>query len=100
MSKPERLKMSFNGWNSFRYSSIVCSFTCVEVFRFAGWLRLVGYVETTRNINSVHRQFMRREGLMLPGELIRYMDRLVAQTLLSQQKAATSRSASSVAATM
>ncbi len=61
--------------------------------RFETWLRLVGYVETVRNINDVHRQFIRREGLMLPGELIRCMDRLVAQTLLSQQKAATSRSA-------
>ena len=57
--------------------------------QFAGWLRLIGYVETTRNINDVHRQFIRREGMMLPGELIRYMDRLVTRTLLSQQKAAT-----------
>jgi hypothetical protein len=56
--------------------------------QFAGWLRLV---------NDVHRQFIRREGMMLPGELIRYMDRLVARTLMFQQKAATSRSASSAA---
>jgi hypothetical protein len=70
-----------------------------EVRRFEAWLRLIGYVETTRNINDVHRQFIRREGMMLPGELIRYMDRLVTRTLLSQQKAATSRSASSAATT-
>jgi hypothetical protein len=67
--------------------------------QFAGWLRLIGYVETTRNINGVHRQFIRREGMMLPGELIGYMDRLVARTLLSQQTAPTSRSASSAATT-
>jgi len=67
--------------------------------QFAAWLGLIGYVETTRNINDVHRQFIRREGMMLPGELIRYMDRLVTRTLLSQQKAATSRSASSAATT-
>jgi hypothetical protein len=67
--------------------------------QFAGWLRLIGYVEMTRNINDVHGQFIRREGMMLPGELIRYMDRLVTRTLLSQQKAATSRSASSAATT-
>ena len=66
---------------------------------FAAWLGLIGYVETTRNINDVHRQFIRREGMMLPGELIRYMDRLVARTLMSQQKATPSRSASSVATT-
>jgi hypothetical protein len=53
--------------------------------QFVGWLRLIGYVETTRNINDVHRQFIRREGLMLPGELIGYMDRLVTRTLLSRQ---------------
>jgi hypothetical protein len=64
---------------------------------FAAWLGLIGYVETTRNINDVHRQFIRREGMMLPGELIRYMDRLVAQTLLSQQRSATSRLPSSAA---
>ena len=58
-----------------------------EVRRFETWLRLIGYVETTRNINDVHRQFIRREGMMLPGELIRYMDRLVTRRLLSQQKA-------------
>ena len=45
---------------------------------------LIGYVEMTRNINSVHRQFIRRNGMMLPGELIRYMDHLVARTLLSE----------------
>ena len=67
--------------------------------QLAGWLRLIGYVETTRNINDVHRQFIRREGMMLPGELIRYMDRLVARTLLSQQKAPTPRPASSAATT-
>ena len=66
--------------------------------QFAGWLRLIGYVETTRNINDVHRQFIRREGMMLPGELIGYMDRLVTRTMLSQQKATTSRPASSAAA--
>ena len=46
-----------------------------EARRFEMWL--IGYVETTRNINEVHRQFIRREGMMLPGELIRYMDCLV-----------------------
>jgi len=46
-----------------------------EARRFEMWL--IGYVETTRNINDVHRQFIRREGMMLPGELIRYMDCLV-----------------------
>ena len=56
-----------------------------EARRFEAWLRLIGYVETTRNVNTVHRQFVKREGRMLPGELIRYMDRLVAQTLLSHQ---------------
>jgi hypothetical protein len=65
-----------------------------EVRRFETWLRLIGYIETTRNINDVHRQFIRREGMMLPGELIGYMDNLVTRTLLSQQKAANSRSAS------
>jgi hypothetical protein len=53
--------------------------------QFAGWLRFVGYVETIRNVNAVHRQFIRREGMMLPGELIRYMDRLVTRTMLSQR---------------
>ena len=33
-----------------------------EARRFETWLRLIGYVETTRNINDVHRQFIRREG--------------------------------------
>jgi hypothetical protein len=70
-----------------------------EARRFETWLRLIGYVETTRNINDVHRQFIRREGMMLPGELIGYMDRLVTRTLLAQQRAATSRSASSAATT-
>jgi len=56
-----------------------------EARSFEEWLRLIGYVETTRNINAVHRQFIKRDGMMLPGQLIRYMDRLVAQTLLSQQ---------------
>ena len=31
---------------------------------------MIGYVETTRNINAVHRQFIKREGIMLPGQLI------------------------------
>lgn len=57
-----------------------------EVRRFEEWLRLIGYVEMYRNINDVHRQFIRREGMMLPGELIRYMDGLVAQTLLLQRR--------------
>jgi hypothetical protein len=70
-----------------------------EARRFETWLRLIGYVETTRNINDVHRQFIRREGMMLPGELIGYMDRLVTRTLLSQQKAPNSRSAFSVTTT-
>jgi hypothetical protein len=70
-----------------------------EVRRFETWLRLIGDIETTRNINDVHRQFIRQQGMMLPGELIGYMDRLVARTLLSQQKAATSQSASRIATT-
>jgi hypothetical protein len=56
-----------------------------EVRRFEEWLRLIGYVEMYRNINDVHRQFIRREGTMVPGQLIRYMDHLVTRTLLSQQ---------------
>jgi hypothetical protein len=55
-----------------------------EARRFDAWLGLIGYVEMTRNINSVHRQFIRRNGMMLPGELIGYMDHLVARTLLAQ----------------
>jgi hypothetical protein len=55
-----------------------------EARRFETWLQLIGYVETTRNINDVHRQFIRLHGMMLPGELIRYMDRLVARTLMLQ----------------
>src|SRR5215472_8981389 len=57
-----------------------------EVRRFEEWLRLIGYVEMYRNINDVHRQFIRREGMMLPGDLIRYMDGLVAHTLLLQRR--------------
>lgn len=53
--------------------------------RFEEWLRLIGYVEMFRNINDVHRQFIRRQAMMLPGELIRYMDCLVARTLVSQR---------------
>ena len=56
-----------------------------EAARFEKWLRLIGYIEMFRNINDVHRQFIRREGMMLPGELIRYMDGLVAHTLLLQR---------------
>jgi hypothetical protein len=56
-----------------------------EARRFETWLRLIGYVETTRSISDVHRQFIRLHGMMLPGELIRYMDRLVARTLMSQR---------------
>ncbi len=56
-----------------------------EARSFETWLRLIGYVETTRNINDVHRQFIRLHGMMLPGELICYMNRLVARTLLLQR---------------
>jgi hypothetical protein len=62
-----------------------------DLRRFDTWLGLIGYVEMTRNINAVHRQFIRREGMMLPGELIRYMDQLVARTLLSEQRKEISR---------
>jgi hypothetical protein len=63
-----------------------------ESRRFETWLGLIGYVEMFRNINDVHRQFVRRRGLMLPGELIRYMDRLVARTLLMQRSRVTAAS--------
>ena len=53
-----------------------------EARKFETWLCLIGYVEMFRNINDVQRQFIRRHGMMLPGELIRYMDGLVARTLL------------------
>jgi hypothetical protein len=52
---------------------------------FETWLGLIGYAGMFRNINDVHRQFIRLGGMMLPGELIRYMDHLVARTLLSQR---------------
>jgi hypothetical protein len=57
-----------------------------EVCWFETWLKLIGYVETTRNIYAVLRLFIQREGMMLPGQLIRYTDRLVAHKLVSQQK--------------
>ena len=57
-----------------------------ETRRFETWLGLIGYTEMFRNINDVHRQFIRRHGMMLPGELIRYMDGLVARTLLLQRR--------------
>ena len=53
--------------------------------KFETWLGLIGYAEMFRNINDVHRQFIRCHGMMLPGELIRYMDHLVARTLLLQR---------------
>jgi len=62
-----------------------------EARRFEAWLGLVGYTDMFRNINDVHRQFIRRHGMMLPGELIRYMNHLVARTLLSEQRKEISR---------
>jgi hypothetical protein len=55
---------------------------------FNGWLRLVGYVEVTRAVNDVARQFIQRNGAMLPGQLISMMDRRVSDTIIRQKKAA------------
>ncbi len=59
--------------------------------QFDAWLRLVGYVETTRCINQMGQQFIRYRGLGLRTQLVRFMDRAVNHSLIRLRKAEESR---------
>lgn len=68
------------------WSGTVRTFT-PDIMQFAAWLRMVGYTEVTRAVNDVARFFIKREGVLLPGQLIRAMDRNVTHAMLRQKAA-------------
>ena len=64
----------------FLWTGMIRAFT-PERRRFERWLDLIGYVETVHCVNASANEFIRNHGLMLPGQLIRFMDRAVIRVL-------------------